>query len=112
MNASLYEPPLHPSELQRSRVRSIARFMVFFLVGVTATLAWQTYGGRARERIAGWSPRLAWLVPPPPPGADQISRDLAAVRQTVDKLAADINRLPAPQPSAAASARKPAAPAR
>jgi hypothetical protein len=53
--------------------------------------------------IASWSPRLAWLAPPAAPtGAspDQIvaiSRDRAVVRQSVDKLAADITKLQAPQ---------------
>ena len=102
MNPSPYEPPLHPSELNRTtRMRSFVRFLAFFIVGVTATLAWQSYGGPARVTIASWSPRLAWLTPPAPPtGADQIvalSRDLAVVRQSVDKLAANISKLQAPQ---------------
>src|SRR5215467_7705340 len=102
MSPSPYEPPLHPSELKRTtRVRSFIRAIVFLSIGVTATLAWQSYGGPARETIANWSPRLAWLAPPPAPtGPDQIvaiSRDLAAVRQSVDKLAADITKLQAPQ---------------
>jgi hypothetical protein len=104
MNPSPDEPPLHPSELNRiTRARSFARFLMFFFIGVTATLAWQSYGGAARETIASWSPRLAWLAPPAAPtGASPgqivaISRDLAVVRQSVDKLAADITKLQAPQ---------------
>jgi hypothetical protein len=102
MNPSPHEPPLHPSELnQTTRVRSFVRFLVFVTIGVTGTLAWQSYVGPARETIATWSPRFAWLAPPAAPtGADQIvaiSRDLAVVRQGVDKLAADITKLQAPQ---------------
>jgi hypothetical protein len=123
MSPSPYEPPLHPSELKRpTRVISFVRFMIYFLVGVTITLAWQSYGGPAREMIASRSPRLAWLAPPAAStGPDQIvaiSRDLAAVRESVDKLADDITRLQGPQqgadrtlaspPSAAVPARKPA----
>jgi hypothetical protein len=95
--------------------------MLYFLVGVTITVGWQSYGGPAREMIANWSPRLAWVAPPAPTGTDQIvaiSRDLAVVRQSVDKLAADITKLQAPQqgtdktsasppPAAGAPARKP-----
>ncbi len=94
MNPSPHEPPLHPSELNRTtRVRSFVRFLAFLIIGVTGTLAWQSYGGPARETIASWSPAL-------PMGADHIvtiSRDLAVVRQGVDKLAADIAKLQAPQ---------------
>src|SRR5258706_14142704 len=49
--------------------------------------------------IARWSPPLAWLAPPAAPAGaspDQIvaiSRDLAVVRQSVDKLAADVTKL-------------------
>jgi hypothetical protein len=110
------EPPLHPSELNRitramlwlGKIVPLAfiRFLMIFFIGVTATLAWQSYGGTARETIASWSPRLAWLAPPAAPvstSPDQIvaiSRDLAVVRQGVDKLAADITKLQAPQQGA------------
>jgi hypothetical protein len=123
MNPSPHEPPLHPSELnQNTRVRSFVRFLAFLIIGVAGTLAWQPYGGPARETIASWSPRLAWLAPPAlPTGADQIvaiSRDLAVMRQGVDKLAADIAKLQAtqqdrastsasPPPAAVVPARKP-----
>jgi hypothetical protein len=97
MNPSPYEPPRHPSELNRiTRARSFVRFLTFFFIGVTGTLAWQSYGGTARETIASWSPRFAWLAPPP----DQIvaiSRDLTVMRQSVDKLAADVTKLQALQ---------------
>jgi hypothetical protein len=123
MNPSPYEPPLHPSELKRTtRMRSLFRFIMFFFIGVAATLGWQAYGSLARERMATWSPRLAWLAPPAAlTGGDQIvaiSRDLAVVRQSVDKLAAGITKLQASQPgtdgSSASSvpARKPASRAR
>jgi hypothetical protein len=104
MNPSPGEPPLHPSELNRvTRARSFIRFLLIFFIGVTATLAWQSYGGPARETIATWSPRLAWLAQPAARAGDSpdhiaaISRDLAVMRQTVDKLATDITKLQAPQ---------------
>ncbi len=56
------EPPLHPTELNLiSRARlwlgnvipfAFARFLMIFFIGVAATLAWQSYGGAARETIA------------------------------------------------------------
>src|SRR5215831_3755624 len=105
MNPSPDEPPLHPSELHRiTRARSFVRFLIIFFIGITATLAWQSYGGAARKTMASWSPRLAWLAPPLTPApSDQIvaiSRDLAGVRQSVDKLATDITKLQARKQSA------------
>src|SRR6266481_7997715 len=80
------EPPLHPSELNRiARARlwlgklipfAFVRFLMIFFIGVTATLIWQSYGGVARETMASWSPRLAWLAPPAVPtgvSPDQIA---------------------------------------
>jgi hypothetical protein len=112
------EPPPHPSELNlitRARLWlgkvvpfAFVRFLMIFFIGVAATLAWQSYGGAARGAIASWSPHLAWLAPPTAPAGaspDQIvaiSRDLAVVRQSVDKLATDVTKLQAPQQGALA----------
>ena len=134
------EPPPHPSELNMvTRVRfrlaafvpfAFIRFLMVFFIGVAATLAWESHGDAARERIASWSPHLGWLAPPAAPvsvSPDQfvtISRGLVAVRQSIDKLAADITKLqatqqgtldktPAPPPSPAGiSSRKPVPPPR
>jgi phosphotransferase system glucose/maltose/N-acetylglucosamine-specific IIC component len=75
------------------------RFLVIFVIGVAAGIAWQSYGNAARGAIAGWSTHLAWLAPPAEPAgafSDQVvalSRDLNVVRQGVDKLAADVSKL-------------------
>jgi hypothetical protein len=77
----------------------LVRFLAIFYIGVFATLAWQGYGGAAREAIASRSPRLAWLVPPAEPASASpgqiiaISRDLVVVRQSVDELAAKLQTL-------------------
>lgn len=96
--------------LMRRATRATARFLIILGLGVGGTLAWQSYGDEARERIASMDPRLAWLAPPAdlvastgsalpsqaapaapavdPEQVKAISRDLAAVRQSVDQLAA------------------------
>jgi hypothetical protein len=85
-----------------------ARFLIIFCIGVAATLVWQSYGDVAREMIANSSPQLRWLAPQtvaqtapdmvaptapatPSPDVQQLkamSLGLAAVRQSVEQLAA------------------------
>jgi hypothetical protein len=104
--------------------RRFGRYLVAILVGVAATLAWQSYGESAKQIIAtrapelGWSPEakqiiatsiqwVGWTKPPagpekqaPPvaqttattpsldPGqVQQMTQNLAALRQTVERLA-------------------------
>ncbi len=141
-------PSKRPSPGKRAS-RALSRFVITFCIGVAATLAWQSYGDAAREMIASSSPQLGWLAPqaapvaqtapdmiapaaPAAPSPDRqqlnaMSLGLAALRQSVDQLAAgqeqmrgDITKLreaehdildkisPPPPRSAAAPARKPA----
>jgi len=76
-----------------------------FCIGVAATLAWQSYGDAARERIASSYPQLGWLAPQaariarsgpdtigaaPSPDQQRInamSLDLDAMRQSIDRIA-------------------------
>ena len=69
------KPSLHPSSLRDSQVashrpsvgrrilRTLTRFFIAVLIGVGATLAWQSHGDAAREMLQAWSPTLAWLLP-------------------------------------------------
>jgi hypothetical protein len=94
---------------KRPRRRSsggFSRFVLSFAIGVAATLAWQSYGDAARQVIAGSYPQLGWLAPraaavltadgaaSPAGGSDQeikaLTAGLAAMRQRVDQLAAQI----------------------
>jgi|SRR6516165_2863610 len=152
------------NEMKKRGSRRFGRYLVAILIGVAATLAWQSYGESAKQIIAtrapelGWSPEakqmiatsiqwVGWTKPPagpqnqappvaqtaPTPSLDpgqlqQMTQNLAALRQTVDQLAGgqdqmarDIARLesavaeillkipePPPQPPAA-PAHKPTA---
>jgi hypothetical protein len=133
MHPHSMEPPLHPSEIDREP-RSISRwipvgffrFIIIFFIGVVATLAWQSYGYAARRLVAHLAPGLGWLAPPvaPAPGSnaagpaavappDQlaaVSRSLTAVRQSVDKLTADVSKLQAAKPDPAVRTGPPASP--
>jgi hypothetical protein len=113
-------PPLHPTELElvpstrsslyKRALFAIARFLVTCCIGVAGTLAWQSYGDAARGMIASSSPWLGWLAPQAAPVVQTdpaasagpstdlnqlkaISRDLAVVRQSVDKLAAEVSKV-------------------
>ncbi len=103
-----------PSPSERGS-RRLVRFLFPAFIGVAATLAWQSYGNVAREKIANSSPVLGWLAAQPAPltkaAPDQVTLaepampssdlqqlraallDLAAVRQSVDQLAAQHQQL-------------------
>jgi hypothetical protein len=85
---------------------ALARFVIAFCIGAAAAIAWQSYGGAAREIIASASPKLGWLaaqaapvaqdapdtIVPAVPSPDQqqlkaVSFDLDAMRQKVDQIA-------------------------
>jgi len=100
-------PSKRPS-LGKRASRALARFLITFCIGVAATLAWQSYGSAAREMIASSSPQLSWLAPQaaraqtlpnmvasaaPSPDQQQLKAmllGLAAMRQSVDQLAAQL----------------------
>jgi len=94
------QPPA-PGPVQKRRVD--ARSLIAFCIGVAATLAWQSYGGTAREVIASSSSQLSWLAPPAAPVAEApvvpspdqeefkaISFGLAEVRERIDQIAAQL----------------------
>jgi hypothetical protein len=78
------------------------RFSIAVLIGVGATLGWQTYGDMAKEMIAARAPTLAWwlsisttklpVVAVTSPGeAQQLARlafNLLIVRRSVEQIAA------------------------
>jgi hypothetical protein len=114
--------------LGRQVSAALIRFLIVFGIGVAATLTWQSYSNAARRMVAGLFPELGWLAPRTAPAAspapfasaspDQLaalSHSVAAVRQSVDKLAADITRLQAakqePPPVRAAASPASAPPA-
>jgi len=48
---------------------ALARFLITFCSGVAATLAWQSYGGAARNMMATSPPQHRWSAPQAAPGA-------------------------------------------
>ena len=84
--------------------RSLARLSLTVLIGVGATLAWQSYGG---EAVRTWAPSLSSLLPasttePPAPAVTStelqqqlkpMAIDLALVRRSEEQLAANQDQL-------------------
>ena len=92
--------------------RTLARFFIAVLIGVGATLAWQSHGDEAREMVRTQAPSLVWLLPvstTKSPADDQgataatsaelvqqlkpLTLDLAVVRHSLEQLAAKIEQL-------------------
>ncbi len=92
--------------------RTLARFFIAVLIGVGATLAWQSHGDEAREMVRTRAPSLVWLLPvstTKSPADDQgataatsaelvqqlkpLTLDLAVVRHSLEQLAAKIEQL-------------------
>lgn len=108
-----------PSVVRRM-LRTIGRFLFAVLIGVGATLAWQSYGDDARAMLGTWAPSLASLVPfstaksasstASSPSLTQqlqpIALDVAAVRQKVEQLSVDQQQLGANEVQIAESVAK------
>ena len=55
----------------RRMFRAVTRFFVAVLIGVGATLAWQSHGDDAKQIVRTWVPSLGWLLPPNGPVSSQ-----------------------------------------
>jgi hypothetical protein len=51
--------------------RALTRFFIAILIGVGATLAWQSHGKDAKQIVRTWVPSLGWLLPPDGPVSSQ-----------------------------------------
>lgn len=108
------QPPRRERSFGRRALRSFLRFVITLGIGVGGTLAWQAYGDDARTLMAVAYPQLGWIAPqattnalatqsapmapasdaPTAPPVDQqlnaLSLNLAAVRQNVEQLSAQV----------------------
>jgi hypothetical protein len=85
----------------RRIVRSLTRFSITVLIGVGATLGWQSYGDAAKEMVVPRAPTLAWLLsistakspvmaatsPGPVQQLEPLASNLDIVRRSVEQLA-------------------------
>jgi len=78
----------------RRTTRKFARFLLTALVGVGATLAWQSYGGEATQMIASSAPQLGWLLPSLPATDAPSGQEIAIEQPNPPVIGA-----PTPQPA-------------
>jgi hypothetical protein len=85
----------------RRIVRSLTRFSITVLIGVGATLGWQSYRDAANEMVIARAPTLAWLLsisaakspvvaatsPGPVQQLEPLASNLDVVRRSVEQLA-------------------------
>jgi hypothetical protein len=94
---------------------TLNRYLITFCIGAAATLAWQSYGGAALETVANSYPQLRLVAPRATPIANNVpnmialapqaapfpdgqqlnamSLDLAAIRQSVDRIVSSQERV-------------------
>ena len=84
--------------------RTVSQFLIVVLIGVGATLAWQSYGDAAREMVIARAPTLAWLLSvstTKPPAVAATSADpmlrLAPLASNVDLVRRSLEQLAAKQ---------------
>jgi len=117
MKPSIRSP--RPSSLKDDRVasdrpsigrrifRTLTRFFIAVLIGIGATLAWQSHGDAAREMVVARAPLLGWLLsvsttkspavaataPDPLQQLEPLASNLDVVRRSVEQLAAKQEQL-------------------
>src|SRR4029450_9998555 len=57
------EPVSDRAWIGRRIIRTLSRFFTAVLLGVGATLAWQSHGDEAKEMVRTRAPSLSWLLP-------------------------------------------------
>jgi hypothetical protein len=83
--------------------RSLTRFSIAVLIGVAATLGWQSYGDEAREMLVTQAPMLAWVLPVPTTKSPMAAtyadptRQLAPMASTLDAVRRSVEQLAAKQ---------------
>src|SRR6266481_3376550 len=87
--------------------RTLTRFSIAVLIGIGATLAWQSHGDAARNMVVARAPLLGWLfsvsttkppavaatAPDPVQQLEPLASNLDVVRRSVEQLAAKQEQL-------------------
>jgi hypothetical protein len=102
MKPSIQQVASDRPSIGRRIFRTLTRFSIAVLIGIGATLAWQSHGDAAREMVVARAPTLAWLLsvsatkapvvaatsPDPVLQLGPLASSLDVVRRSVEQLAA------------------------
>jgi hypothetical protein len=90
--------------------RSLTRFSITALIGVGATLGWQSYGDEVREMLVAQAPTLGWVLsvsttksPVVAATSTDTTRQLAPLASTLDAVRRSVEQLAARQEQMAQS---------
>ncbi|MGY2908465.1 hypothetical protein ACVWVY_007486 [Bradyrhizobium sp. URHC0002] len=88
----------------RRMLRTLFRFSVAVLIGVGATLGWQSYGDEAKEMLVAQVPTLGWVLPVSTTKSPVLAatstdsmRQLAPLASTLDAVRRSVEQLAAKQ---------------
>src|SRR4051794_4955257 len=99
------QPASGRPSLGRRMLRTLVRFSIAVLIGVGATLGWQSYGDAVKDMLAAEAPILGWVlssVPTTKPSAVAVTsidptRQLAPLASTLDVVRRSVEQLAAKQ---------------
>jgi hypothetical protein len=92
----------HRPSIGSRMFRTLTRFIIAVLIGISATLAWQSHGDAARDMLVARAPSLGWLLSisatksaagaataqDSMPQLEPLASNLDVVRRSVEQLAA------------------------
>ena len=98
------QPASKRPSIGRRMFRSLTRFSIAVLIGVGATLGWQSYGDEAKEMLVAQAPALGLLVsvsttksPVVAATSTDATRQLAPLASTLDAVRRSVEQLAAKQ---------------
>jgi hypothetical protein len=98
------QPASGRPSIGRRMFRTLVRFSFAVLIGVGATLGWQSYGDEAKEKLLAQLPMLGLLLPVSAPKAPVMAgtstdttRQLAPLASTLDAVRRSVEQLAARQ---------------
>ncbi len=104
------QPASHRPSFGRRMFRSLVRFSIAVLIGVAATLGWQSYGDEAKEMLVAQAPILGLLLSVSTPKSPVVAatsidttRQLAPMASTLDAVRRSVEQLAARQEQMAQS---------